>query len=138
MLVFGALRTTNLIFLTGNKASRRPKRGEVLWTENDDNDDDVVYSGTVTLQGGRNRPPTPSYGSVDSNYHHNAYAYEDRSMYGDDMVYDEEVFAARDNTVDRHRAHRGRAAVMVAPLSGKVQGPASVSVSIFSLSLRNQ
>ena len=109
----------------GIKGNRGPKNGEVLWTDGDD--DGIVYSGTVTLhnQGGRNRPP-PSYDTVDS-YH------QDRSMYGDDLVYDEAVFAARDSTLDRSRAEPGRRLhaerQATAPRSGKVQGRASICLS---------
>lgn len=100
----------------------------MLWTNADE--DGIVYSGTVTLhnKGGRNRPP-PSYDTVDS-YH------QDRSMYGDDLVYDEAVFAARDSTLDRARAEPGRRQhaqrQAMAPRSGKVQGRASISLLALS------
>ena len=112
----------------GIRGNRRPKNGEVLWTNADD--DGIVYSGTVTLhnKGGRNRPP-PSYDTVDS-YH------QDRSMYGDDLVYDEAVFAARDSTLDRARAEPGRRQhaqrQAMAPRSGKVQGGTSISLLALS------
>ena len=56
------------------------------------------------------------------------------------MVYDEAVFAAHDNMVDRPRAAAEqagrRAGQRERPRSGKVQGRASVSESFFSLSPR--
>ena len=57
-------------------------------------------------------------------------------MYGDDLVYDEAVFAARDSTLDRARAKPGRRLhaerQAMAPRSGKVQGRASISLLALS------
>ena len=57
-------------------------------------------------------------------------------MYGDDLVYDEAVFAARDSTLDRARADAGRRQhaqrQAMAPRSGKVQGRASISLLALS------
>ena len=76
---------------------------------------------------GRNRAP-PSFDSVNV---------QDRSMYGDNVMYGDVMFAARDSTLDRPRAEPGhrRHEREAAPRSGKVQGRASISPFFYEISV---